>query len=127
MLFRNITEPEKYPGIKIYSTMLVSNRSAITLPGLGIFIHPNLSGEIKEMVLQHEYGHFLDFKSLSPHPVLRYIKFYVLIGIPSLLSALFKRWGNHRHYWTEVRANNLALTWFGDNLNSNFLNNYPLK
>lgn len=36
--------------------------TGVTLPGIGIFIHSSVKGRNRESMLQHEYGHFLDYK-----------------------------------------------------------------
>ena len=89
-------------------------------------------------MVQHEFGHFLDFKkgmegkriTLFGSPVLG---FYLVTGLSSLLNLTpgfrmmpaFK--GDHRTYWTELRANRLARDFFGASLAVDFERYYPFK
>jgi TANFOR domain-containing protein len=117
---KDVSDPIKYPGIKIYHTTKVP--AAVTLPGIGIFINNVVFGSGNELlkVTQHEYGHFIDYSSdrkldLMP-PGVRLFGYYTLIGLPSIYSAsvLQSLGGNHSNYWTEVRANKFAKDWFKD-------------
>jgi hypothetical protein len=80
-------------------------------------IPPSIKDIDRVQVLQHEYGHFLDYKNkFQPSiafgsPTL--LSFYLTIGIPSIFNAATGLGGNHNSYWTEVRANQQAKTWFG--------------
>jgi len=79
-------------------------------------------------MLQHEYGHYLDFLSILKKSsfVIAVIKYYIKIGLPSLFSAV-KDKNNHKSFKTEIRANKLAVKWFGKNLASGFKDVYPVK
>ncbi len=112
---KNISNPEKYPGIDIYQNQDPNDMTAVTLPGSGIYIGGYYNNDELTMVTQHEYGHYLQYKQTG------FMTFYTKIGIPSITST-----GNHRVFWTETWANRLAYKFFGNNLNSEFLNNYPL-
>lgn len=113
-----ISDEKNYPGVKIYQSRLVAYGSAVTLPGIGILIHPSITGIDMVQTLQHEYGHYLDYKfspdlnqnMQSPSSMLN---FYVAIGIPSIFNAATGFGGNHYSYWTEIRANQWAKNWFG--------------
>lgn len=131
--WEDISSPD-YPGIKIYETSLAIG--AITLPGIGILVYPG--GGKDKALLQHEYGHYLDYKfsgDLNFHPKSpsSALNFYMMIGIPSLLNTIpFVNElpgldGSHRNYWTEIRANQWAESWFGDNLAPDFKNRFPTK
>ncbi len=123
-LFINISDQENFPGIKIYETKLLVSASAIILPGVGIFIHSGITGSQRLRVLQHEYGHYLDYLSFSGFAM---IKFYIFIGLPSLLNAATGIGGNHKTYRTELRANRLAEKWFGNKLSKDYTKIYPVK
>lgn len=103
----------------------------MTLPGFGILVHPYYQGQNRTKVLQHEYGHFFDYKyaigppsNFSGTPA--EISFYTFIGIPSLFNAATGIGGDHEDFWTEIRANKWAEIWFG----SSYIRdekNYPAK
>jgi TANFOR domain-containing protein len=129
---KDVSNPLKYPGIKIFHTSKIG--AAVTLPGIGIFINSDVfgGGNGLDKVTQHEYGHFLDYKNsgsidLMPSGV-RLFGYYTLIGLPSIFSAsiLNSAGGNHSNYWTEVRANKLAKSWFKDNYIADEVN-YPTE
>ena len=127
-LFRNISNKLLFPGINIYETKFLRKNSAITLPPIGIFIHSNIKGQERELALQHEYGHYLDYLSIFKNSsfAIAVIKFYLKTGLPSLFSAI-KNKVRHRSFKTEIRANKLAVKWFGKNLAPGFKNTYPIK
>ncbi|MGI8892822.1 MAG: hypothetical protein ACR2GN_05115, partial [Bacteroidia bacterium] len=87
MWIKNISDKDSFPGINIYETKLLKSGSALTLPGIGIFIHVDLKGILKTRMLQHEYGHYLDYLSISTNRFYRFIKFYFFIGLPSFINA----------------------------------------
>ncbi|RIW12780.1 hypothetical protein D0X99_18485 [Algoriphagus lacus] len=110
---------ELVKGIGIYRTSFIWPGSGICLPGIGIFIHKAVTGVHYDRMVQHEFGHFLDYlsgyggdrkKLLGSY----LLGFYLLIGLPSLLNltpvfrllSAFR--GDHRTFWTELRANSLA-------------------
>jgi RHS repeat-associated protein len=129
---KDISSPD-YPGVKIYESPLIAKNTAVTLPGIGIVIHPSISGTSKTKVLQHEYGHFLDYK-VAPDlnfytpasPSIPIVNFYIMIGIPSIINAATGLGGDHSSYWTEVRANQWAQSFFGSKYISDPIN-YPTK
>ncbi|MDR2836881.1 MAG: hypothetical protein LBV69_11970 [Bacteroidales bacterium] len=98
------------------------NAGGITV---GNYINVNLRGEIdmpfEEYVLSnplymHEYGHTFDSRAFG--------LFYLLaIGVPSLISAAGT--GNHNIFWTEIRANRRAKTYFKKNYGVNWLRLFP--
>ena len=135
-LLKEISDPVNFPGIKLFETNLVLKGSAICLPGIGIFVHYKTNGQSRNRVLQHEYGHFLDYKTSKDLRRKRtlnspFLGFYLCIGLPSILNTipLMNKipglQGNHRDYWTEVRANKLAADWFGDQLAADFNKFHP--
>ena len=128
MLIKNISDKTSYPSINIYETKLIKRNSGITLPGIGIFIHQDIKGLQRLRMLQHEYGHFLDyqFNFKKKIPFLSLMKFYVVVGIPSIFNLITGFGGEHRSYFTEKRANKLAERWFGSNLAQGFTQHYPL-
>ena len=98
--FKNISDQENYPGVMILSHPKMNG--AITLGNL-IITNPGM--EDKD-VLDHEYGHYLDFKHHFKYDKVQYLKD---IGYPSLKSAAGG--GNHDKSTTERRANRLGGEW----------------
>lgn len=115
--YKDISDEKNYPGVKIYESRLAAS-GAITLPGIGIFVHPGGGKDVG--LLQHEYGHYLDYK-FSPDlnsfgTPSATLNFYLTIGLPSIFNAATGLGGDHGTYWTEIRANQWAQSWFGDKL-----------
>jgi hypothetical protein len=96
-----------YEGVRIYESPRLGhgyNSGGIALPGLGIILGVGAYSKKLDLgLVQHEYGHFLQFRLIG------WLRFYLLVGIPSLLSA-WTRWHKkpHQLYWTELWANHLA-------------------
>ncbi|MBX2913135.1 MAG: hypothetical protein KF717_13235 [Cyclobacteriaceae bacterium] len=116
--WEDISSPE-YPGVKIYETSLMREYSGVTLPGIGILIHPSVRGVSRTKMLQHEYGHFLDSQYFKG------ARFYTEIGIPSIWNTISDP-SSHDSYWTEIRANKRAERFFGENYIPDPIN-YPTK
>lgn len=136
MWFQRIPNPAKVEGIRIYRTPFLVKGSAICLPGLGIFLSSAIPVSAQVPIIQHEYGHFLDYQKgfEGDHKRFlgsKFLGFYLKIGFPSLLnlSPGFRnlRWfqGNHRIFWTEIRANRLAVAHFENYLAEGFLRRFP--
>ena len=126
---KDISDPIKYPGVKIYETTLMKEGTGVTLPGIGIFIYPQKDADKKERLLQHEYGHFRDYIN-SPekkHDITYTFNFYSTVGIASLVNELTGLGGPHSSFWTEIRANKEAVKFFGDKLQKDFTKYYPVK
>jgi hypothetical protein len=104
-MFTDISDP-KYPGVKIYQTSTIREYSAVTLPGIGILIHPSVTGRDQTQMLQHEYGHILDSQYYQG------ARFYFEIGIPSIWNVMTDP-SSHDYFWTEMRANKKAERFFG--------------
>jgi hypothetical protein len=114
--FNDMTDTDRFPGVRIFQTDLIAKGAAIALPGIGILVSFDYSGTELLKVLQHEYGHIIDARQgifKRGGKLLKYFLFYVLIGIPSLASAIFNK-QRHRYFWTEIRANKIALTFFAN-------------
>ena len=109
---KDISDPEKYPDVKIYGSEYMNG--AITLGNL-IVTNPGMEDK---GVLDHEYGHFLDYKHHFKYNKTQYLKD---IGYPSLKSAAGS--GNHDKSTTEKRANRLGGEWN----NNSFLKNLYRK
>jgi hypothetical protein len=135
-VFREIKNIKGLRGIRVYETNWMISGSGICLPGLGIFIHSDIRDQSKERIIQHEYGHFLDYQHglENDQKVFlgsKLLGFYLLIGIPSLFNLipmlnripLFE--GEHRYFWTETRANRLAKEYFGAKIAENFDRYFP--
>lgn len=135
-MIREIKNNSRVVGIRVFETSWMLRGSGICLPGIGIFIHSSYPSTMKTQLIQHEYGHFLDFSEgfEGDHKRLfgsRLLGFYFLIGIPSLLNLvpvinrLSGLSGPHRIFWTELRANRLAKAHFGEFLADGFERNFP--
>ncbi|WP_026952893.1 hypothetical protein [Algoriphagus mannitolivorans] len=138
MWFQRIPNPDKVDGIRIYRTPFLLKGSAICLPGLGIFLSSVIPESVQVPIIQHEYGHFLDYQKgfEGDHKRFlgsKFLGFYLKIGLPSLLnlSPGFRNlgWfqGNHRIFWTEIRANRLAVAHFENYLAEGFLHRFPTQ
>jgi len=99
-----------FEGIRIFTlnTNRFNRGSAITIPGIGIFLgvkQINNTG-----LLRHEFGHILQYRQKGV------LFFWFRIAPASLLSA-FKTSINkkhiHMHIWTEWSANRLSYNYFG--------------
>ena len=101
---KDISDPEKYPGVKIYSSEHMNG--AITLGNL-IITNPDMEGA---NTLDHEYGHYLDYKFHFKYNKTKYLQ---EICWPSLKSATESTFGNksHKGSTTEKRANRLGGEW----------------
>lgn len=136
ILIRKIRNIENLHGIGVFQTSLILAGTGICLPGIGIFIHDSIPEIARKRIIQHEYGHYLDYKSGDGGDQKRFLGshllgFYLKIGLPSLLNLM---WGinkipafsgNHRRFWTEIRANRLAKNHFGDTLAEDFDRFFP--
>ncbi len=105
----------------------MADNDAVTLPGFGIFVGGGVQGNYLTLVLQHEYGHFLDYL-YSPDLNLNgssILNFYLLIGLPSILNSAATHIPDlgitHFDYWTEIRANQYAEMWFSDKYIKSYL------
>lgn len=128
---------ENIRGISVFQTSWIVPGSGICLPGIGIFIHSGIPKASRKRIIQHEFGHYLDYKFgvdgdrkklLGSYQ----LGFYLEIGLPSLLNLV---WGvnrmpafsgEHRTYWTEIRANRLAKAHFGNSLAQDFDRFFPV-
>jgi len=122
--FKDISDPKNYPGIKIYQTSAVVSGTAVTIPGLGIFISNDYDPGLEmTQTLQHEYGHFLDY-TFSPDlngagqfmPTIPWVNYMTIIGIPSAFDLMTgSTYDEHHDFYTEQRADAWAAIWFGSN------------
>lgn len=97
---KDISNQEKYPGVRIYSSEYMNG--AITLGNM-IITNPRMEDT---RTLDHEYGHYLDFKHHFNYDKDAYL---AKIGVPSFISAAGD--GNHAKTSTEKRANRLGGEW----------------
>lgn len=113
----------KFEKIKVFGSTFgaLKNRAAITIPGVGIFVHPKDKGNLD--LLRHEFGHILQRRKYG------FFFFFFKIAIISLKSARKANKNisyNHMHCWTEWTANNLAYQYFNCPDNWNF-KAYPIE
>lgn len=116
---------ESIKGINYYSTNLF-NEGAITLPGFGTIVGRNNYDLPQDWLIQHEYGHYLQFQRLREKYYLMgaYPMYYLGIGIPSLYSASTSSSGiEHHQFYTEHGADILAYRHFGLHYRFPFSNN----
>jgi hypothetical protein len=112
----------KFEHIKVYSLKwgALKRRAAITIPGIGIFVHP-IDKNNKDL-LRHEFGHILQHRTWGLW------FFYTHIAIQSVKSARKankdKKF-NHMSTWTEYTANILAYQYFNKPIDWNF-RDYPI-
>lgn len=100
----------KFEGIRIFSlnTKSFNRGSAITIPGIGIFL--GLKQINNTGLLRHEFGHILQYRQKG------ILFFWFRIAPVSLLSAFKTRINNthiHMFIWTEWSANRLSYDYFG--------------
>ena len=103
-----------FPGISIYQPSFM--HGGITIPPIGIFVEQGKWLGLR----QHEYGHYLQFRSIGA------FKYYKEIAFPSIYNAAeneLEHWlfgGNylsvyHRFYSSETQANDLSKNYFPSN------------
>ena len=103
----------KYQGVLIYESPRLGygyNSGGIALPGIGIIVGVGaFSNQLDIGLVQHEYGHFLQYRLIG------WFRFYLMVGIPSLFSA-WTKWHKkpHQLYWTELWANHLSSQQFNN-------------
>lgn len=106
---KEISDPQKYPGVRIFSSPNMNG--AITL-GNVIFTNPNME---YANVLDHEYGHYLDYKHHFNYNINAYFK---EVGMPSIYSAanatIRPKKHDHDSSIPEKRANRLGGAWFNN-------------
>lgn len=97
--------PQDTPGITVY---YINKGNSFALPGIGIFVNkhePLLTGYI-----QHEYGHYLQYKSRN----MNLASYLVRIGIPSALNLLLGASSyEHDRMKIELEATALAHNFYG--------------
>ena len=138
MGLRRLENPPRVQGISVYQTSWILRGSAICLPGIGIFLSESIPDSSQKSIIQHEYGHFLDYQNGVEGDRKKFLGsyllgFYLKIGIPSIfnLTPILQRIpifeGEHRTFWTEIRANKLASIHFGDLLAEGFETRFPTQ
>jgi RHS repeat-associated protein len=95
---KDISDNDKYPGVKIYSS---PNMNGALTAGNVIIMDSEMVGDGE--TLDHEYGHYLDYKYHFNYNQGEYID---KIAIPSVKSAAGN--GVHEKTSTEKRANRLG-------------------
>ncbi len=91
-----------YPGLIIHETNMLKRGADIVVPP-HIFVAGDYRKYYGESILQHGYGHYLQFKK---HGIFYY---YVVIAPVSIWAAILK----NDYAWTEIEANILAHDFFG--------------
>ncbi len=100
----------KFEGIDIFESIWIKNGHAITLAPFGIFLAKNTyKFQNDPFLIKHEFGHILQYRKLG------FIRYYFLIGIPSLFSAIkasFTKGYHHQSANVEIEANLYAYHYF---------------
>jgi 3',5'-cyclic-AMP phosphodiesterase len=92
-MIRKIKKSEKLEGIGVFQTPLLAKGSAICLPGIGIFLSDAIPESLHKPVIQHEFGHYLDYLHGFKGDRKRFLGsgflgFYLKIGLPSLFNLI---------------------------------------
>ncbi|GMQ29641.1 hypothetical protein [Algoriphagus confluentis] len=138
MFLQRIPNPPLVHGIRIFRSSWLAKGAAICLPGLGVFLSKTIPLFAEKPIIQHEYGHYLDYLRGCEGDHKRFLGsrilgFYLKIGLPSLFNLTpglrHLPWfrGDHRLFWTEIRANRLASAHFGKELAEGFEKRFPSK
>jgi hypothetical protein len=105
-----------FTGIRIIPAPLLRPGAACCLPGIGILVHPDSVTD--QALLQHEYGHYLQYAQTYG------ASWYWRVGLPSLLN--YWRAGGIQSFWTEADANRRAAAHFGNRLHADFKRYFPI-
>ncbi len=95
--------------------------AAVALPGIGIITGKSNLQNVN--LLRHEFGHFLQYRSMG---FLFYWGRIAPLSLRSALKARKKRDYNHMSCWTEWSANLLSYNYFKKPADWD-VENYPLK
>lgn len=100
----------KFEGVKVYETKAFNG--GITIPERGIIVSKGAFAARNrwgEALLQHEFGHILQYKMIGPRA------YYGIVAKESLASATLHGVGGHDHgaAWMEKWANYLSNDYFG--------------
>jgi hypothetical protein len=95
-------ERQSYPGLIIHESRLLRKGADITVPP-HVFVASDYRHFYGEAILQHAYGHFLQYKK---HGAFFY---YLVITPASIWAALWHK----DDAWPELEANRLAHHFFG--------------
>lgn len=94
----------RYPGITIHETKHLKRGADMVIPP-HIFVASDYRNHYREAIIQHGYGHYLQYKKHG------FLYYYAIIVPLSIWAAIVKR----DDFWTEVEANRLAHEFFGTN------------
>jgi RHS repeat-associated protein len=109
----------RYEGVPVFESTSMGD-GGITLPPTGIFVGDGaFSKNQSPLLLQHEFGHWLQYKKYGANI------FYRTIGLQSLYSATVNDIEGHRAFWTETWANYLSSEYFGTRYQYNA--KYPVE
>lgn len=114
---------QEFEKIKVYGSKLgaLNKRAAITIPGVGIFVHPDDKNNID--LLRHEFGHILQRRKWG---LWFFISKIALNSIISARKSNKNKQYKHMNFWTEWTANKLAYTYFNCPKDWNF-KDYPIE
>lgn len=118
-LFKEFARFEgNFHGVGVYSSAVLKNGRAFSV-GSAIFIGTDnvWNNPQKHFILQHEYGHYLQYTELGKW------KYIFHIAIPSLHSAFWNKPFIHNKKSFEIDANRRAFRFFSEHQNWNFYEN----
>ena len=93
----------RYPGLLIIETKRLKGGADMVIPPR-IFVAADYRRYYGEGILQHGYGHYLQYKKYG------FFYYYFVIAPVSIWAALLKKDG----VWCEKEANRLAHEYFGE-------------
>lgn len=91
-------------GVNVYGSDLVKDGTAFTVPGVGIFVDPDV--QMNTQLIMHEYGHILQANKVG------LLDYYRVIA-PGSVNSFRSNPAGHTSFWTETTANRLSYNYFG--------------
>lgn len=102
----------------------VSNFRGITIPERGILVGKGVftkGTKLGMALMQHEYGHILQYRLVGPKA------YYSIIAPESLMDAMISTEAEHNVFWTETWANYLSKNYFGPKWLGYKISGYPVS
>lgn len=98
-----MAENHVYPGLSIHESRYLRRGADITIPP-HVFVAADYRRYYGEAVLQHAYGHYLQYKKYGA------LYYYLVITPASIWAAMWHK----DDAWPELEANRLANRFFGE-------------
>lgn len=107
-LMRQIISMERFEGIPVVMLGFRKENtgSAVTLSGWGIICSSIFTGNRKQQILRHEFGHVLQSRYWGTWFYYRKVAKYSM-------TSYFRGNAEHRRNWTEWTANRFSWKYFG--------------